>query len=162
MKKYSILFIVINLVLLLGYFNYSVANKEKILNDGQLVLLKLDPVDPRSLLQGDYMNLRYELSDSIHYQELPSRGYCVVRLDNKNRGTKVRFQEHEKVLNKGEVLIKYTMPETWRINIGAESYFFQEGKAELYANAVYGGLRIDKKGNSLLVGLYDKDLKKIE
>jgi uncharacterized membrane-anchored protein len=47
------------------------------------------------------------------------------------------------------------------IQIGAESYFFQEGKADRYNNAVYGLLRIDEQGNSLLVGLCDSTRKKL-
>ena len=47
------------------------------------------------------------------------------------------------------------------INIGAESYFFQEGDAEKFEKAVYGGLRVDNKGNSVLVGLFDENKKQI-
>jgi uncharacterized membrane-anchored protein len=43
------------------------------------------------------------------------------------------------------------------MNIGAESYFFEEGQAEVYAVAKYGGIKIDNAGNSLLVGLFDED-----
>ena len=49
MKKYSRILIIANLILLLGYFNWSVYQKEQTLKDGQLVLLQLAPVDPRSL-----------------------------------------------------------------------------------------------------------------
>ena len=55
MKKYSSILIIANLVLLLVYFNWSVYQKEQTLKEGQLVLLQLAPVDPRSLMQGDYM-----------------------------------------------------------------------------------------------------------
>ena len=57
MKKYSRILIIANLILLLGYFNWSVYQKEQTLKEGQLVLLQLAPVDPRSLMQGDYMGL---------------------------------------------------------------------------------------------------------
>ena len=61
MKKYSRILIIVNLILLLGYFNWSVYKKEQILKDGRLVLLQLVPVDPRSLMQGDYMRLNYHI-----------------------------------------------------------------------------------------------------
>ena len=48
MKKYSRILIIANLILLLGYFNWSVYKKEQTLKDGQLILLQLAPVDPRS------------------------------------------------------------------------------------------------------------------
>ena len=60
MKKYSRILIIANLILLLGYFNWSVYQKEQTLKEGQLVLLQLAPVDPRSLMQGDYMRLNYK------------------------------------------------------------------------------------------------------
>ena len=65
-------------------------------------------------------------------------------------------------MNKGEHSIEYTSPNRWNVNIGAESFFFQEGQAEKYEKAKYGGVKIDKYGNSLLIGLYDEKQRKIE
>ena len=162
MKKYKWLIILLNLVLLLIYFNYSVVKKEELLKNGQLVLLELAPVDPRSLMQGDYMTLRYEISDIPYNDNLPKRGYCVVRIDTNGVAEKVRFQEDIVPLNNGEMLIKYNSSDWRNVNIGAESFFFQEGQAEKYEKAKYGGLKIDKNGNSLLVGLYDEQKRGIE
>ncbi len=162
MKTYKWIIILVNLLLLLIYFNYSVFKKEALLKDGQLVLLELAPADPRSLMQGDYMTLRYKISEDIDYPSLPKRGYCVVKIDERGRAGKVRFQKEHTPLHEGEHLIEYTASNRWNINIGAESYFFQEGHAERYESAKYGGVRIDKSGNSLLVGLYDDQLRKIE
>ncbi len=162
MKKYKWLIIILNPILLLLYFNFSVLKKEELLKDGQLVLLKLAPVDPRSLLQGDYMALRYEISENLDYSNMPKRGYCVVQLDANGVANKVRFQKDLTPINKGEHLIEYTSSNQWNVNIGAESFFFQEGQAKKYENAKYGGVKIDKNGNSLLMGLYDEQLKKIE
>lgn len=164
MKKYKWFIILFNLLLLLGYFTYSIRAKEEILGEGQLVLLELAPVDPRSLMQGDYMNLRYAISRDVdtETEKLSRRGYCVIKIDQHGVGRKVRFQQDSSPLDKGEYLIKYTSPNEWIINIGAESFFFQEGHAEKYERAKYGALRIDKNGNSLLVGLYDQGLKEIK
>lgn len=162
MKKYKWIIVLLNLVLLSIYFNHSIAKKEELLKDGQLVLLELAPVDPRSLMQGDYMALRYKISENIDFDNIPKRGYCVVVLDKDDRANKVRFQKGLTPLDKGEHLIEYTSSDKWNINIGAESFFFQEGQAERYEKAKYGGVKIDKDGNSLLVGLYDEQLRKIE
>lgn len=162
MKKYKWIIILLNLVILLVYFNYSVSKKEELLKSGQLVLLQLAPVDPRSLMQGDYMNLRYSISENIYSQYLPKRGYCVVRLDDKGIAERIRFQQEKTPLNKGEYVIKYTAPNEWNINIGAESFFFQEGQAKKYEKAKYGGVKIDENGNSLLIGLYDEQLNNIK
>ncbi len=162
MKKYKYSVIVLNLLLLLVYFNYSLLGKEQLLKEGQLVLLELAPVDPRSLMQGDYMTLRYSISENINFEEMPKRGYCVLQLDSNKVASRIRFQASKTPLHEGEYLIKYTASDRWNTNIGAESYFFQEGEADKYDKAKFGGVKIDAQGNSVLVGLYDEERVKIE
>lgn len=162
MKKYKWIIIILNLAILLIYFNISITQKEALLKGGKLVLLELAPKDPRSLMQGDYMALRYKISENIDFKHIPKRGYCVVVLDQYGKAEKVRFQKELKPLKKGEHLIEYTASNQRDINIGAESFFFQEGSAKRYENAKYGGVKIDNNGNSLLVGLYDEKLQRIK
>ena len=159
MKKYSRILIIANLILLLGYFNWSVYQKEQTLKEGQLVLLQLAPVDPRSLMQGDYMTLNYDISSNFNSSTDEKRGYCIVKLDAINNAEFVRLQPNKTPLNKGEYRIKYYQTEFGNIGLGAESYFFQEGKADIFENAVAGGIKVDNEGNSILIGLYDKNLK---
>lgn len=162
MKRYKWILIVLNLLILLVYFNFSVSKKERILKDGRLVLLELAPVDPRSLMQGDYMSLSYAIADLESDKKIPKRGFCVIKLDSNQVAKRVRFQKDKSPLSQNEYLIEYTAPNQWSVNIGAESYFFQEGEAEKFEKAKYGGIRIDKNGNSLLVGLYNEKLKLIK
>ena len=159
--KYKGIIILLNLIILLIFFNSSLVEKEEILSDGTLVLLKLAPVDPRSLMQGDYMLLRYGIANDVNESILAVRGYCVLKTNSKNIGTSVRFQEDQTPLNKGEMLIKYRLAQGQPF-IGAESYFFEEGQAEKYEQAVYGGLKVDEEGNSVLIGLYDEEQRLIE
>ena len=164
MKKYSLILIAANLIFFLGLFNYGVLKKERLLTDGKLVLLELAPVDPRSLMQGDYMDLRYEISETNYEDNIPKRGFLVVKLDSLGVGKKVRLQEDILPKADDELLIEYNTGGKgwWDMNIGAESYFFQETTGEKYESAKYGGVKVDDKGNSILVGLYDADQKKIE
>lgn len=162
MKKYKSIIILINLVLLLFFFNKSLLHKEETLANGKLVLLELAPVDPRSLMQGDYMRLNYDISRNIDLDSISKRGYCVVTLNDKNIAQRVRFQDGLRPKNDGEYFINYTSASWRNVNIGAESYFFQEGQGEKFEKAKYGGLKIDNKGKSILVGLYDKNLQLIE
>lgn len=162
MKKYKWIIIFVNLIVLLGYFNISVFNKEKLLSEGKLILLELAPVDPRSLMQGDYMTLRYAISRNINHDSISKRGFCVVKLEKNGIAKKVRIQKGIQPINNDEYLIKYTLRESSGINIGTESFFFQEGEAEKYEKAKYGGVKVDTKGNSLLIGLYDEKQRKIE
>ncbi|MDF2188630.1 GDYXXLXY domain-containing protein [Paraflavitalea sp. CAU 1676] len=173
MKKYKIILIVVNLVIVLGFFHFTILQKEKILDKGKLVLLRLEPVDPRSLMQGDYMDLRYEIAtvgDRSDFgwrkhsrnSQVPTRGFCVVTLDSGLIARYVRVQKKRQPLNAGEYLIEYSTTDHYRIDIGAESYFFEEGKADKYDKAKFGGLRVDDKGNSVLVGLYDEQKRLIQ
>ncbi|AXY73801.1 hypothetical protein D3H65_07340 [Paraflavitalea soli] len=154
MKKYKIIILVLNLLLVLVFFHYSISKKETILHKGTLVLLELAPVDPRSLIQGDYMDLRYAIARETNADSIPKRGYCVVSLDSGLIARKIRLQQHRTPRAPNEYLIGYTA-DRWNINIGAESFFFQEGQAEKFGKAKYGAIKIDGQGNSLLVGLYD-------
>lgn len=165
--KYKVLIIILNLVLLLVYYNYSVLQKEQLLKDGQLILFRLAPVDPRSLMQGDYMVLNYEITQNIAELrrvegELQKRGYVVFSLDQHQVAHYIRIQDGSIPLNSSEYLIKYTSPNGYNVRLGAESYFFQEGHAQRYEQAKYGGLKVDVQGNSVLAGLYNEEFQKIE
>jgi uncharacterized membrane-anchored protein len=85
----------------------------------------------------------------------------VVQLQANDVAHALRFQKDKTPLHANEYLIKYTT-NGWRVQIGAESFFFQEGQADKYAQACYGGIKIDEDGNSVLTGLYDKQMKEIE
>lgn len=156
MKNLKPILLIGNLILFLLYFNWSVIKKEQLINDGQLILLELAPVDPRSLMQGDYMQLRYALSENLNIENIPKRGYCIVKLDSGLVAKRVRFQKNAEPIKPGEYAINYTAPNEWNVNIGAESYFFQEGEAKKFETAKYGGIKIDDAGNSILVGLYNE------
>lgn len=162
MKKYKSILILFNLALLLAYFVYSVIQKETLLKEGSLVLLELAPVDPRSLMQGDYMDLRYKIAIDLRNDSLPKRGYCIVQPDDHRIAQLIRVQAGRTPLNKGEQLIEYSSPNPWNISIGAESFFFQEGDAAKYDSARYGGIKVNSKGNTLLIGLYDDKLNRIK
>jgi uncharacterized membrane-anchored protein len=59
-----------------------------------LVFLELAPVDPRSLMQGDYMVLRYKIAEGVMADSIPKRGYCVVFIDTYGVANRKRFQEN--------------------------------------------------------------------
>jgi uncharacterized membrane-anchored protein len=158
MKKYKSILILSNLVLVLFLFHRSTWKKEQVLKNGDLVLFQLAPVDPRSLMQGDYMRLNYAIAQSLHPKN--QRGYLIVRKNEQGVAEKVRLQATVQPLENGESAIRFNKPD-WQTTIGAESFFFQEGQGKKFEKAKFGGIRVDKNGNSLLEGLYDKDLKRI-
>lgn len=52
-------------VVILATVNLQIAGEERIVKEGTTVLLQLAPRDPRSLLQGDYMALRYAMTSDV-------------------------------------------------------------------------------------------------
>ncbi len=46
----------------IAFLSWMIAGRAAILRNGQEVLLKVEPVDPRDLLRGDYVYLSYDIS----------------------------------------------------------------------------------------------------
>lgn len=62
----------------IGFLSWIIAGRAAILRNGAEVLLKVEPVDPRDLLRGDYVRLGYEIS-SIPVRliaDAPTEGYA--------------------------------------------------------------------------------------
>lgn len=137
--------------------NVQIVQKEFLLKQGITMLLRLAPVDPRSLIQGDYMALRYDLPDFVQEASLPRNGQVVVRLDEHQVTTILRVHTPGRPLIEGEYLLRYRR-RAGSVQLGSKAFFFQEGHADYYANACYGELRVSGSGESILVGLRNNDL----
>ncbi|TIP86774.1 MAG: hypothetical protein E5X58_31845 [Mesorhizobium sp.] len=46
----------------IGFLSWIIAGRAAILRDGRQVLLRVEPIDPRDLLRGDYILLSYDIS----------------------------------------------------------------------------------------------------
>jgi len=143
--------------------NWAILGKERLLNSGRTVLVDLGPVDPRSLIQGDYMRLRYVLPEEVRreVQNGPIDGKVVITLDANGVAVIQRiFAAEEGPLEK-EMLLSYRRRRFNQASFGARSFFFQEGQANIYRGARYGELVVDEKGDSVLVGLRDAEFRKL-
>jgi uncharacterized membrane-anchored protein len=142
--------------------NWQIAHKEATLRDGRTVLLKLAPVDPRSLIQGDYMQLRYEIAEDpavLGAVTGLADGFLVVTVDERGVATYVRLHTNEP-LAPDEALLRFrNRGNRGDLRLGAESFLFQEGRAEHFAAAKYGELKVDDAGTGILVGLRDEELR---
>lgn len=150
--------LVAGLVLVLGAVNYAIADKEQLLRSGTTLLLELAPVDPRSLIQGDYMRLDYAMARRTEVGAgygWPRDGRMVVILDDQGVAQFVRRYEGGS-LAAGEHLLRYRVRGN-RLRIGSDAYFFEEGNASRYTGARYGELLVDDGGESVLVGLRDAE-----
>ena len=80
--------------------------------------------------------------------------YCVLCHANDDQRTHLILVESQQeglsIVDKGEKLRESEHLLAYKnrrgLRLGAESYFFQEGDADLYANAEYGELRVDSTG----------------
>ena len=166
MSKLKLFIISANMLLVLLFFGFNIVKNEKVLSEGEIVLLELRPVDPRSLMQGDYMTLRFEVCEHISGFEAESNKFCVVRLDNDRVASFVRLtNDATETLKEDELLLRYSLEKNmWGRKfyyLGSDSYFFQEGTGDKYVGAKYGLLKVVTEGEMIgtcsLVGLCDAD-----
>lgn len=141
------------------FVNYAIYGKEQLIRFGQPILLELAPVDPRSLIQGDYMALRYKIATDLETEELPPRGKLVIHVAENGVASFVRVDDGAPLATDERLLNYYK--HDWQIDLGPTSFFFQEGTAEDYAEAEYGELRVDASGTSILVGLRNAALEEL-
>lgn len=143
-------------LLVLGLLNGLILQKERLLRRGTSMFLPLAPEDPRSLIQGDYMQLRYDLADSVLAREdgTPTTGRLVVRVGPDGVAVFGRMH-HGEPLAAGERLLRFWRSRDGLVRFGADSFFFQEGDASRFATARYGELKVTPAGESVLVGLCD-------
>ena len=145
---------------MLAAANYAIYGKEQLLTEGRVVLLELAPVDPRSLMQGDYMALRFKVTEGAfgrgRAKEGLSDGRVVIMVDTHGLGSFSRFDDGT-ALSSDEVLMRYRIRGEF-VKFATNAFFFQEGDAKLYGDARYGEFRVDEKGESILTGLRGQNL----
>ncbi len=150
-------------ILVAAFLNYSIYKKEQVKKSGEVILLSLAPVDPRSIMQGDYMELRYTLENDIPFELISSqksRGFLVVRPGENRVGGFVRFHAGERLSTNEKLLYYHKDYES--IKIAQRSFFFQEGHGKLYDDAKYGIFKFGAGGESILIGLADSNYKEIK
>jgi uncharacterized membrane-anchored protein len=152
--------VLLGLVLALSAAGLAIRAKERTLAEGRTVLLELAPVDPRSLIQGDYMGLRYApkvLPSFAGEADSPAGGAAVLGVDGSGVALFRRLDRGEP-LALDEVRLRYrSLLPAGHVRYGAEAFFFEEGTAAAYERARYGVLKVDEAGRSVLVGLADAE-----
>ena len=161
MKTLRYILIVLGALAIAGLFGPQIKALESIKDEGATVLLDLRPVDPRALMMGDFMALRYaeEVSRELP-KELPPKGQFVLSLDENKLGTFKRLAEDAN-LAPNEIKINYIRRKRG-VTFGAPRYYFQNGTAEAYEAGDYGIFKIAPSGRAILVGLADAQFKEIQ
>ncbi|ARP93006.1 GDYXXLXY domain-containing protein [Bordetella genomosp. 13] len=159
------------LMLALAAANGNIWQRERLLASGRVAILELAPVDPRSLMQGDYMALRFAAGSEIDRLRdadfarsmeegtrfVRTEGYVVLAPDARGVAQAVRIQDETQPRADHELVLRYRVrPEGVRIVTNA--YFFPEGQARHFEAARYGEIRVDEHGTGLLVRMLDEQL----
>lgn len=145
---------------LLAVINVDIASKERQLAEGTVVRFALAPVDPRSLMQGDYMALAYALETPIlgalteEERAGSLNAYVWVTLDE-------HAQAHFVAIDRGEPKPADVQRVQFRlrdgqIKLASNAWFFEEGSAARFDNARYGEFRLGDDGTVLLSALLDE------
>lgn len=135
---------------LIGYKQYAILAGEKI-------ILKVAPVDPRSLFQGDYARLNYEIN-RLDLSKIEVEGEKNFRGDEKvyvelEKGDKYfspRKVSREKPKTKYFIrgIAQNFSGNSLQVMYGIETYFMPEGKARDFENVARGG-----RGADILIGV---------
>lgn len=162
----SSLVILASAFVILGLINYKIYQQEQLLANGEIILFELAPVDPRSLMQGDYMALNYDIATTIRLSIDPypneqdnQDGFVIVTLDN-HRIARFDSLYSGQVLTAEQRLVQYRIRQG-RVKFASNAFFFEEGRAEEFEHAKYGEFRVNQAGQLLLSNMIDKDFKRI-
>ncbi len=144
--------------------NGAIWQKENLIAHGAKIFVPLAPVDPRSLMQGDYMSLNFATNNDSTVPMLADLGgkrpHMVVKLDARGVASVVRLHTADAALAADEKLLELT-PKDGRWVVVTDAWFFKEGDAALWQNAKFGEFRVLPGGRALLVGMADAELKAI-
>jgi uncharacterized membrane-anchored protein len=154
-QRHATIGILLSVVAIFAVINTGIWQKEKLIGDSRSVFVELAPVDPRSLMQGDYMRLNFRLpltEGNAHMDGTPAATRQVVAtVDERGIATLPRMHAGEP-LAAGEFLIDLVRRDG-RWTMVSDAWQFKEGEAERWAKARYGEFRVDANGRALLVGL---------
>lgn len=129
-----------------------VVDREALRAHGDTLLVELAPADPRSLLQGDYLRLRFKHTDDLEYR---SEGVLVVDVDADHVVTAAKVDDGS-ALAAGQHRLRFHRVQG-TVVFGAPTYFIPEGTGHTLEAARYAEFRVDADGTPLLVGLRDRD-----
>ena len=147
--------ILVGAVLVLGGVNYSIFAKERIVRSGEIIYLELVPVDPRSIMQGDFMALRFKLASDIE----AARTSGALAMDQFAAPIHLDGRGVASLDAAGTLHIRYRVRNN-AIWLGTNAYFFEEGTAQRYSGARFGEFRLDREsGEAVLVALKGDGLK---
>lgn len=144
----------VSVIIILGVINVEIMKKEAILANGATVLLPIAPRDPRSLLQGDYMALRYAMAETVARKAKDARlsdGLVVIELAESDEASFVAIYNGQPLTDTQQLLKFRRRGES--VRLASDAFFFEEGQWNTYQQARFGELKVSDDGDAILVGL---------
>ena len=136
------------LIFLLGFIAY----KEADLRTGREIVLQTAPVDPRSLLQGDYAILDYEIASLPGHMRDIERGTSVFVV--LKEGPEVWEEEdyRTRLPSSSHVFIEGRVDRPGHIDLGIGTYFVPEGTGRIIETAddVKVVVKLDADGSAII------------
>ncbi len=156
----AIAFILLGLLATLSVASMSAYSAERILRDGRVIYLALRPVDPRSLVQGDYMTLAFNTDQLPAPYNVRGTVFALADVDEQSVAT-LRSVVSDHTQPGADQLILKLRVKSNRWFVGSDAYFFKEGTGDKYTTAKFGQFRVGSDGRMLLAGLADQNLKSL-
>ena len=134
-------------------------NTQRALQTAQTVYLKIEPLDPRALLSGDYMQLNYDFERPY----LAKQGQALVLQVGENgvlslppsaAGDEGQTPQAPAAQAGLQTVHIKTLGPHYRV---PHQFYFQEGTGKKYENAVYAQAAVLDNGSVLLLGLTDEN-----
>ena len=137
------------LLFLLGF----IVVREVSLSAGREVVLQTVPVDPRSLLQGDYAILDYEIArlpTSMRHLQV-GEAACVVLEEGQDVWRATGWLD-DRCSAGGDVVIEGRVDRPGHLDFGIGTYFVPEGTGWIIENAqdVKVVVKVDEDGNAVI------------
>lgn len=139
--------------------NIGIWQKEDLIARGRPIFVELAPVDPRSLMQGDFMRLNFGLMSSGDLGSAPGkeRLRIVTRVDARGVARFARLAAGTPPAGAGELVVELT-PKAGRYVLASDAWYFKEGESDRWVRAKFGEFRVDTNGRVLLVGMRGPEL----
>ena len=170
MKKYFSLILALATIL---FFVGLVGKNEWHLHHSKSIFIQLKPVDPRSILQGDYMALAYELNlqslkalagnesealDQVifNHSSVPAK----VILDSQNRVVRTVLDINNSFAGQS-LILKNPENRLQALYPASRSFLFAEGLAQCYEKAKYAEFKVNQKGEAILFDLRGEELQSL-
>ena len=152
----TVFVIVIQFAFILG----TVINNESNLKSAQEIIVKLAPRDPRSLLQGDYVILPYDITrapqKAIKGKHMKKFRVVLTPENNIYKFKEVITSTQNYALKQGDVLMNGKVQKRYRVVFGIENYFVEEGTGrDVERSAKYARVKIISKGDAFITELLE-------